>query len=195
MGGVLSGYLKADLGRLISVNKKNFVKFFLFNLTYKVCFWFRVGCYLHGDYGYPIMPGILRKMIYPIVFLIQKHYQEKSGIQIRIGTNVGKGLCFTHYSAIIISPFSKIGENVTIFQGVTVGGMFGKGDPVIGDNVIAFAGSKIIGNVQVGNNVVIGANAVVSKDIPDNAVVVGVPAKVINYNGAEISSLYRRIIN
>ena len=73
--------------------------------------------------------------------------------------------------------------------------MAGKGHPVIGDNVVAYAGAKIIGNVHVGNNVVIGANAVVTKDVPDNAVVVGVPAKVINYNGASISEQYKSIVN
>lgn len=194
MGGVKS-FWQADLGRLVNVNKINFLKFLLFNLTYKVCFWYRLGCYLGGAYGKTIWPTPIRKTLYYIVFLIQKHYQEKSGIQLRIGTKIGKGLCFTHFSAIIISPFSVIGENVTFFQGVTVGGMFGKGNPIIGDNVIAFAGSKIIGNIRVGNNVVIGANAVVTKDVPDNAVVVGIPAKVINYNGSEISSLYRRIMD
>lgn len=113
----------------------------------------------------------------------------------RIGTRIGPGLCFTHYSAIIISPFCVMGKNATIFQGVTIGGMFGKGNPIIGDNLIAFAGSKIIGDVKVGNNVVIGANAVVTKDVPDNAVVVGVPAQIVNYNGREIVERYRRIIN
>ena len=72
--------------------------------------------------------------------------------------------------------------------------MFGKGDAIIGDNFVAFAGSKIIGNVNIGNNVVVGANAVVTKDIPDNAVVVGAPAKIINYNEEEISKMYRQLI-
>lgn len=69
--------------------------------------------------------------------------------------------------------------------------MYGKGSPVIGNNVLLFAGAKIIGNVNIGNNVVVGANAVVTHDVPDNAVVVGIPAKVINYNGKEINKMYK----
>ena len=162
---------------------------------FKSCFWYRLGCYILGHYTtHSNRPTVLGKLIYPIVFLIQKHYQEKSGIQLRIGTEIGEGLLFTHFSCIIISPFCRIGKNATIFQGVTIGGMFGKGDAIIGDNFVAFAGSKIIGNVNIGNNVVVGANAVVTKDIPDNAVVVGVPAKIINYNGEEISKMYRQLI-
>ena len=67
--------------------------------------------------------------------------------------------------------------------------MYGKGSPIIGNNVLLFAGAKIIGNVRIGNNVVVGANAVVTHDVPDNAVVVGIPAKVINYNGKKINKL------
>lgn len=64
------------------------------------------------------------------------------------------------------------------------------GAPNIGNNCVFFAGSKIIGDISIGNNVVVGANAVVVKDVPDNAVVGGVPAKILNFNGKEISKLY-----
>lgn len=194
MGGVKS-LIYSDLSRLTTPSRKKLIQFALFNLMFKVCLWFRLGCYLRGDYGKTKIPGFIRKPLYAIVFFIQKHYQEKSGIQLRIGTKVGSGLLFTHFSCIIVSPFCEIGDNATIYQGVTIGGMAGKGHPVIGCNVVAYAGAKIIGNVHVGNNVVIGANAVVTKDVPDNAVVVGVPAKVINYNGASISEQYKSIVN
>jgi serine O-acetyltransferase len=68
--------------------------------------------------------------------------------------------------------------------------MVGGGKCIIGDNVILFSGAKVIGNVCIGNNVVVGANAVVLNDIPDNAVVAGVPAKIISYNGTKISRQY-----
>lgn len=79
-----------------------------------------------------------------------------------------------------------------IYQGVTIGSSRGSngGVPRIGNNVVVFAGTKIIGNVVIGDNVVVGANAVVTKDVPANAVVVGVPAKVISYNGASMVQSY-----
>lgn len=75
-------------------------------------------------------------------------------------------------------------------QNVTIGSTRGKGVPVIGNNVMLCAGSKIVGNVKVGNNVVVGANAVVVKDVPDNSVVVGVPAKIINSDSSKILKYY-----
>lgn len=75
-------------------------------------------------------------------------------------------------------------KNVLIFQGVTIG-LGTSGIPKIGNNVVICAGSKIIGGVQVGNNVIIGANAVVTHDVPDGAVVVGIPAKIISYNAKD----------
>lgn len=92
----------------------------------------------------------------------------------------------------MINEKASIGENVTIFQGVTIGSMRGKGAPTIGNNVVIAAGAAIIGKVKVGNNCFIGANAVVVKDVPDGAVVVGNPAKIINFNGAHNVSLYNK---
>ena len=76
-------------------------------------------------------------------------------------------------------------------HGTTIGSVRGKGSPLIGNNIVISAGAKIIGNVKIGNNVMIGANAVVTKDIPDNAVVVGNPAKIVNFNGIEHTSFYK----
>lgn len=124
------------------------------------------------------------------VKIIFKHYQLQTGIQIWHGTKIGGGLTFPHYSCIVINEFAAIGRHCTIFQGVTIGGMRGSGSPTIGDNCILFAGVKIIGGVHIGNNCVIGAGAVVVHDIPDNSVAVGVPAKVISNNSAEVLKYY-----
>ena len=82
-----------------------------------------------------------------------------------------------------------------IFQGVTIGGMLKENEmlvPRIGNNVILFAGAKVIGNVTIGNNVVVGANAVVTHDVPDNAVVAGIPARVISMKGADYVAPYAK---
>lgn len=112
-----------------------------------------------------------------------KVYQYITGVHLDERCSCGGGLHIEHHSNIAISVGATLGENVTLFQGVTIGKNFGGshyGYPNIGDNVILFAGCKVLGKVRVGNNAVIGANSVVTKDVPDNCVVAGVPAKVVS---------------
>ena len=103
-----------------------------------------------------------------------------------MGTNINRGATFKTppilphgLNGIIISYYAVIGKNCVIRQQVTIAQNNNNEAPIIGDNVVIGAGAKIIGNVKIGNNVVIGANAVVTKDIEDNRVVGGVPARVI----------------
>ena len=91
---------------------------------------------------------------------------------------IGGGLIVQHGYGTIIAP-RKIGKNCWVNQGVTIGYTNDDDCPTVGDNVTVYSGAKILGNVHVGNNVVVGANAVVVKDVDDNCVVGGVPAKVI----------------
>lgn len=118
------------------------------------------------------------------LLLMQRHY----GIQIPSATRIGKGFYIGHYGTIIVNAKAIIGDNVNISQGVTIGqanrGQH-KGVPVIGNEVYIGPGAKIVGKVVIGNNVAIGANAVVTNDVPDNACVAGVPARIINMKGAE----------
>lgn len=103
----------------------------------------------------------------------------KLGFQISPGT-IGSGLKLYHWGTIIITGDARIGKNCTIYPGVTVG----KGDhgsPIIGDNCFLGLGAKIYGNITVGSNVMVLPNAVVTKDVPDNCIVAGVPAKIIRY--------------
>lgn len=119
-----------------------------------------------------------------------KKYSVKLGFTIE--PNVfGPGLCLCHYGPIIVNNKCKIGSNARIHVGVNIGN-YSRFDenwvpdntPVIGNNVYIGPGAKIFGKITIGDNVAIGANAVVNKDIPDNSTVVGVPGKIINKKGS-----------
>ena len=100
--------------------------------------------------------------------------------------NIGPGLFIQHGFSTIVCAKS-IGKNCWINQQVTIGFSNGTDSPTLGDNVMICAGAKVIGNVHIGDNSVIGANAVVVKDIPANCTAVGIPAKVIRCNGARVN--------
>lgn len=102
------------------------------------------------------------------------------GVNIPRSTSVKGGLRVHHYGCIVVNSYTKIGRNCTLRQGVTIGNKNREDDcPVIGDNCDIGAGAKILGAIHIGNNVTIGANAVVVKDVPDNCIVGGIPAKII----------------
>jgi len=130
---------------------------------------------------------VLRHGFAFLVNRIVSHYTFKYGISIPPETVIGSGFYIGHFGGIVVSPKSKIGKNCNISQGVTIGQTnrgSRKGFPIIGNNVYIGPGAKIIGGVTIGNDVAVGANCVVTKDVPDNAVVVGVPGRVISYDGS-----------
>ena len=101
-------------------------------------------------------------------------------------TEIGGGLFFCHgFSTIVVAK--SIGVNCWINQQVTIGATDKNDYPVIGDNVHILAGALVLGNIRIGNNAVIGAGAVVTKDVPDNCVVVGNPARIIRRNGIKVN--------
>lgn len=163
----------------------------IINPCYSVLYTFWLGSFFRQNKRLFILP-------YLIVCLWHRWNSYKTGIQLIFGTKIGPGLTFAHYGSIVINPASIVGTNCLIYQGVTIGSKRrGKKTeaPIIGNNVILGAGSKVLGNVIIGNNVVVGANAVVTKDIPDNATVVGIPAKVINYDAKETIQNYLKCDN
>ena len=167
----------------------NFFFSYLWEESFHVTFWFRIGSYILEKYKK------CKKwhLVYIIVKLIYKHIQHKTGIQLPFGTNIGEGLRFFHHDCIIIAQMSTIGKNVSIHQGVTIGRSFnGKraGVPTIGNSVVIFPGAKIIGKISIGNNAIIGANAVVVNDVPENAVVGGIPAKIISQDSSKCFNEY-----
>lgn len=111
--------------------------------------------------------------------IIQNHLEIKYSIIISKDCKIGKNLSLEHFLGIVIGKDVVLGDNCKIYQQVTLGQKNGR-YPVIGNNVTIYAGAKVIGGIKIGNNVQIGANAVVLCDVPDNSIVVGVPGKVIN---------------
>lgn len=114
---------------------------------------------------------------------------RKTGIEIHPGATIGKGLFIDHGSGVIIGETAIVGDNVTLYQGVTLGGTgkeTGKRHPTIEDNVMISAGAKIIGSFTVGENSKIGAGSVVIKEVPPNSTVVGVPGQVVKRNNESI---------
>ena len=109
-----------------------------------------------------------------------------TGIEIHPGAAIGKGLFIDHGMGVVVGETSIIGDNVTLFQGATLGGTgkeTGKRHPTIGNNVVVGAGAKVLGNIEIGDNSYVGANAVVIKSVPPNATVVGVPAHITKQDG------------
>jgi serine O-acetyltransferase len=115
-------------------------------------------------------------------------FQVKFGIAISYKEEIGPGLYIGHHGGIVTNDKASIGANCNLSHGVTIG-VTRRGEhegvPKIGDNVYIGPGAKIIGQIVVGNNAAIGANCVVTKDVPENGVVVGVPGKVISSAGSE----------
>jgi serine O-acetyltransferase len=123
----------------------------------------------------PLLPGILQRLN-ALVF----------GLEIPSGADIGGGLYIAHPVGVVINP-RRIGCNCSIIAGITIGMRTEWAFPDIGDNVFIGAGARVLGGIRVGNGAVIGANAVVIRDVPDGATVVGVPAHVINVGGRAVS--------
>lgn len=125
-----------------------------------------------------------RKNVYFLAFLFEKlmHYTTITWISRR--AKIQPGFVIRHVGGIVVGGKTHIGKNCEIRQGVTFGGNLGKEkngttQPILGDNILIGAGAKILGPIRIGNNCIIGANAVVVTDIPENSVAGGIPAKVL----------------
>ena len=126
---------------------------------------------------------------------LRKHYfwarwvsqraARKTGIEIHPGAKIGTGFFIDHGNGVIIGETAEIGDNVTLFQGVTLGGTgkeHGKRHPTVGNNVMICSGAKVLGSFKVGDNSKIGAGSVVLDEVPPNSTVVGVPGRVVKRN-------------
>ena len=148
--------------------------------AFKHTFWMRTCRYTRSH-------PLHRLVLYRIARAMLTHYTYKFGISIPFETSIASGFYIGHFGGIVVNEACVIGKNCNISHGVTLG-VSNRGNkqgcPTIGDNVYIGPGAKIIGAVRIGNHVAIGANAVVTHDIPDHGVAVGIPARVISQEGS-----------
>lgn len=152
---------------------------------------------IHSSMEVFLYPSFKAMMHYRLAhkLYLKKHYflaryisqrgVRKTGIEIHPGAQIGKGLFIDHGNGVIIGETTIIGNNVTLYQGVTLGGTgkeHGKRHPTIGDNVMISAGAKVLGSFLIGENSKIGAGSVVLSEVPPNSTVVGVPGRVVKRN-------------
>ncbi|MCI1946508.1 serine O-acetyltransferase EpsC [Clostridium luticellarii] len=150
---------------------------------------FLVYPFIHALIHYRISHFFYRKKCFFIARFISQISRMLTGIEIHPGAKIGKGLFIDHGMGVVIGETAEVGDNVTLYHGVTLGGTgkdTGKRHPTIGNNVFIGSGAKILGPIVVGDNVKIGANAVVLKDVPSNCTAVGVPVRIIYKKSAPV---------
>jgi serine O-acetyltransferase len=131
--------------------------------------------------GFPIIPRLISQLS-----------RFLTGIEIHPGAQIGKGVFIDHGMGVVIGETTIIGDYALIYQGVTLGGTgkeSGKRHPTLGENVVVGAGAKVLGNLQIGNHVRIGAGSVVLRDVPSKCTVVGVPGRIVYRSGVRVDPL------
>ena len=164
--------LKADLARLSKSGTATprTLMAGLLSQGFQAILVYRFFSWLHGKR----LPG------QPFRFFFERFIEITCGISIPVGCRIGKGFRIHHFGGIIFHPSVRAGDNFTCYHQVTIGDVGGHGKAAtLGNNVMLGAGAKIIGEVVIGDNVIVGANAVVTKDVPDNTLVVSNPARFL----------------
>ncbi|GCA65898.1 serine acetyltransferase [Mediterraneibacter butyricigenes] len=139
--------------------------------------------------NYRVAHRLYKKKHYFLARWISQRAARKTGIEIHPGATIGEGLFIDHGSGVIIGETTIIGNNVTLYQGVTLGGTGkeqGKRHPTLEDNVMVSAGAKIIGSFTIGENSKIGAGSVVLEEVPPNCTVVGVPGRIVKMDNKKV---------
>ena len=180
----LKKYIKAELYRYATdISLRAFLRCW-FIPGFRFTFWLRICQYR------------MTKRIWGVAYIVSRfmvrHYSFKYGIYIHPQTEIGYGLYIGHCGGIVVNPGCKIGNNVNLSPGILLGQAYKKdgtcfGFPIVGDRVFLANSAKVVGDVHIGNDAVVGINSVVLSDIEDNAVAVGQPAVVKSHKG---SSMY-----
>jgi serine O-acetyltransferase len=144
---------------------------------------------LHALLAYRLAHWLWRHRVPFIPRAISQLARWLTGIEIHPAAKIGTGFFIDHGMGVVVGETAEIGDNVTLFQGVTLGGTGkerGKRHPTLGSHVVVGAGAKILGGIRVGDNVKIGANSVVLKSVPANSTIIGVPARVVKTQGERL---------
>ena len=144
---------------------------------------------VHAIMAHRVAHGLYKKGRYFEARAISQASRFVTGIEIHPAAVIGKGFFIDHGMGVVIGETAEIGDNCTIYQGVTLGGTgkdVGKRHPTLGDNVMVGAGAKVLGPVTIGSNSKIAANAVVLHAVPENSTAVGIPAKVVRRDGIRV---------
>ena len=141
-------------------------------------------CYpgLHAIWGYRISHWLWTHQLKLLARFVSQVFRSLTGIEIHPGARIGNRFFIDHGMGVVIGETAEVGDDVTLYHGVTLGGVSlekGKRHPTLGDRVVVGAGAKVLGAITIGNCSRIGANAVVVKPVPENAVVVGVPGQIV----------------
>ena len=147
---------------------------------------------VHAILAYRVAHKLYLSKHYFAARAISQWARHKTGIEIHPGATIGKGLFIDHGMGVVIGETTEIGDNCTLYQGVTLGGTgkdIGKRHPTLGNNVLIGAGAKVLGPFTISDNSKIAANAVVLEEVPANSTAVGIPARVVRRHGRRVDDL------
>ncbi|MFJ8263960.1 serine O-acetyltransferase EpsC [Rummeliibacillus sp. NPDC094406] len=145
---------------------------------------------LHAIWSHRIAHALYKRKFYFIARSVSQISRFFTGIEIHPGAKIGRRFFIDHGMGVVIGETCEIGNNVTLYQGVTLGGTGkekGKRHPTLEDNVLVATGAKVLGSITIGENSKIGAGSVVLKPVPPNATVVGIPGKVVIQDGVRVN--------
>lgn len=145
---------------------------------------------LHAIWAHRIAHILYKKRFFFMARMISQVSRFFTGIEIHPGATIGRRLFIDHGMGVVIGETCEIGDNVTLYQGVTLGGTGkekGKRHPTIEDNVLIATGAKVLGSITVGKNSKVGAGSVVLKEVPPNSTVVGIPGRVVIRDGVKVN--------
>ncbi|HZK24447.1 MAG TPA: serine O-acetyltransferase [Oscillospiraceae bacterium] len=151
-------------------------------------------CYpgLHALWLHRLAHALYRLGLVLLPRLISQFSRFLTGIEIHPGAKIGEGFFIDHGTGVVIGETTEIGDNVTLYQGVTLGGTGkekGKRHPTIGHSVVIGTGAKVLGPIEIGDNAKIGAGSVVLHNVPEHTTVVGVPGRVVIFEGERVPSV------
>ncbi|MCG6137940.1 MAG: serine O-acetyltransferase [Nostoc sp. LLA-1] len=174
--------LKDDLKIILQRDPaaRNYIEILLFYPGLYAIICYRIAHWLYS-YKFPLLPRLISHLS-----------RLFTGIEIHPGAKIGKGVFINHGMGVVIGETAIVGDYTLIYQGVTLGGtgkQTGKRHPTLGKNVMVGTGAKVLGNIQIGDQVRIGANSVVLQDVPSDCTIVGIPGRIVRRNNEYVGFL------